>query len=313
MFFLYRIRKKYKKLIQISHKSFVNNSDPKSLLKKRKEKSSLPAQFFSKIFYTKRISLCAPWKGSLTLEAACVLPLFLFAMISILYFVQAIETSVRLSDAFCETSKELGVYAYMKEHAAGEKSRISDIITGGLSSVYAKAQIQKKSDLGKDGGTLSLRSSSFLKSGEMIDLVGSYKVKESVRLLPVPRLKLILRARVRAWTGRDGANGCGSGENGEGALVLITVNGEVYHKNPDCSHIKLSIREVKEDDINLLRNQSGGKYYPCETCNGGHGSVYITDTGNRHHSSLACSGLKRELMLVPISEVKDWRPCSRCG
>lgn len=71
---------------------------------------------------------------------------------------------------------------------------------------------------------------------------------------------------------------------------------------------------VSDTEVKALRNSSGGKYYPCEHCGGGAaGGVYITDNGDRYHSTLACSGLKRTVYAVPVSEAAGKGVCSRCG
>lgn len=278
----------------------------------RKVRNSLPAMMHKIINGNGRMSLSSLRRASLTIEAAMSLPLFVFAMISVLYFIQVVDISVRLTGAICETSNEMAVYAYVKEAGKLQGSSVSDIITGGLSAAYAKNKIKTRGRLEENKGNLSLIKSSFLKEGQMIDLAGTYQVKYPITLLPIKQMKIAVRGRVRAWTGRDGVNGDGSAE-GEGALVLITVNGKVYHKDPECTHIKLSIKPVNKDSVGHLRNESGGKYYPCGQCKGGSNTVYITDTGDKYHSSLGCSGLKRGILLVPMSEVTDWQPCSRCG
>lgn len=291
-----------------NEKRNINNDQNKI----RKVKNSLPAMIHKTINDNGRMSLSALRKASLTIEAAMALPLFLFAMISVLYFIQIVDISVRLTGAICETSNEMAVYAYVKEAGKLQGGGISDIITGGLSAAYAKNKVKTRGRLEENRGSLSLLRCSFLKEGQMIDLAGTYQVKYPVTLLPIKQMKIAVRGRVRAWTGRDGVNGDGSAE-GEGALVLVTVNGQVYHKDPECTHIKLSIKPVDKDSVEHLRNESGGKYYPCGQCRGGSNTVYITDTGDKYHSSLGCSGLKRGILLVPMSEVADWQPCSRCG
>ena len=58
-----------------------------------------------------------------------------------------------------------------------------------------------------------------------------------------------------------------------------------------------------------LRNESGGKYYPCELCGkkvSGMG-VYITNYGSKYHTSMSCGGLKRKIYAVPISETAGER------
>ena len=71
---------------------------------------------------------------------------------------------------------------------------------------------------------------------------------------------------------------------------------------------------VQGKEISGLRNESGGRYYACEHCGGkGGGPAYITDYGDRYHSSLSCSGLKRTVYAVPLSEVIGKGACSKCG
>ena len=96
--------------------------------------------------------------------------------------------------------------------------------------------------------------------------------------------------------------------------VYVTETGLVYHRDYHCTHLELSIHMVLQSEIESLRNEGGGKYHPCQHCmKGAGGGVYITDTGDRYHSSLSCSGLKRTIYAVPLSEVAGKGACSRCG
>ena len=55
---------------------------------------------------------------------------------------------------------------------------------------------------------------------------------------------------------------------------------------------------------------------PCELCaEGKHAdsAVYVTETGDRYHLSIGCSGLKRTVTRVRRSDVTGLPYCSECG
>lgn len=282
---------------------------------KGKEMCILPARNYQKNGRERTFPVMSPG-GGMTLEAACILPLFLFAMLGILQFAQIMLTSSGLLAGMQDTAKDMAAYAYIREMGVSAGDGIpEELVTGGISSIYARNRIKSKSGFTGNFGSFSLLQSGFLRNN-IIDLAVTYKPNQTFTLLPVPELKVALRARVRTWTGRDGSGG--NEQEGEGKekeeTVYVAVTGGVYHKDENCSHIKLSVQTVPRESLKNKRNASGGKYHACEKCKGGSGSsVYVTVFGDKYHSSLGCSGLKRSVKEVPISKVKGWRACSKCG
>ena len=66
--------------------------------------------------FSKRMSLaisnaCSK-KGSLTIEASLLVPIFLFAVISILSFTEILRAQMKINSSLQQTAKELSVYAY---------------------------------------------------------------------------------------------------------------------------------------------------------------------------------------------------------
>lgn len=124
---------------------------------------------------------------------------------------------------------------------------------------------------------------------------------------------VILRTSVRAWVGYTGES---FGETAREEMVYVTPDGQVYHRKRDCSYLNLTVKILPFSGLESARNQSGGKYYPCEYCIKGSGpgvTVYITDHGTSYHSTRDCQGLKRTVMAIPYSEAAGMRCCSRCG
>ncbi|MDO4522692.1 MAG: pilus assembly protein [Eubacteriales bacterium] len=267
------------------------------------------------VLYEKRIFLRI-LRGSLTLETACVLPFFLLVMISVLQFARIGTASSAILAGMQDAAKDMAAYAYIRELGVTPGDAVAgDLIAGGLSAAYAKSRVDRQPGYRKADGIFSLLQTSF--HDEIIDLAGTYQMRHALSALPSLRIKSVLRARVRAWTGRIGSGGNGSDEGEQQEkeeMVYMAKTGTVYHKDPDCTHIRLSIQKMDRAKVNAARNISGGKYHACERCKtSGASTVYVTVYGDKYHGSIGCSGLKRTVSRVPLSEAKGLRPCSKCG
>ncbi|MCR4738852.1 MAG: pilus assembly protein [Lachnospiraceae bacterium] len=258
-------------------------------------------------------------KGSLTIEAALVLPLFLFAMISVIMIGEAVRFSGNLNAALLDAGKKLSIYAY-----AGDKAGLDP---GGLIGGKAVSLTLGKSmtltgldkeesfpvpaENGKSG--LSFIHSTVLGPDQMIDLNAVWRMKIFFPLPGVKGFRVIDRARIRAFTGYDNTRREDRSDEDE-EMVFITETGTVYHRDRNCRHLNLKIRPVQRSSVGKERNSNGGKYYPCEYCGGGSAeNVYITEDGDRFHTKLSCPGLKRTIRTVPISKTGGRPPCSHCG
>ncbi len=242
-------------------------------------------------------------KGSITVEAALVVPVFFLAVVTLLYLMEitAIQTSMRagLQYAGKKAAKEAYVLTAVMPakleqdvvHAIGAERLDRSIVSGGSGGVSCS------------GSRISLRTG-------IGELVVSYQVRLPFPVFRVPPIEYKEKMRIKAWTGYEKP---GFHEENE-ETVYITETGLVYHRDYHCTYLDLSIRMVTSTEVNDLRNNSGGKYYPCEYCGKKSGKgVYITDTGERYHSSLSCGGLKRTVYAVPVSEAVGKGACSRCG
>lgn len=282
----------------------------KAYKKFRKEKHILPAGKHADI------GMGRVFPGSMTVEAAVSVPLFVFAMLAILQFGKIEIVSSAVLAGMTDTAKDMATYAYIQQLGVSAGDGLpAELLAGGISAVYAKSSVERKAGFKSSDGTLRLLRSSFMQD-DIIDLAVTYEAKNTYTILPVPKVNTALRARVRAWTGRDG-NGSAAENGGDGQqeeMVYVTETGHVYHTDENCTHIRLSIQGVSRDDVDKFRSSSGGKYHACEKCHGGSsGIVYITDYGDRYHSSVGCSGITRNVKQIPVSQVEGWKICSKCS
>ena len=148
---------------------------------------------------------------------------------------------------------------------------------------------------------------------ELIRLYNTETVKSVFGMIAAPTAALPIQCVVKPWTGYDvNSSSVGSSEE---EIVYITNNREVYHKSRSCTHLSLSIQIADSGKVSRERNQSGGRYYPCEYCGDGGflTVVFLTTHGDRYHRTLNCRGLKRNIREVYLSQVKELPVCSKCG
>ncbi len=283
----------------------------------------------------KRASPCAFLAASVTVEASIALPLYLFFFANILTAFDILRMQCDLTAALHQTGNAIAAHAFDLKYAGemAEGLKGNDDETGGgtdagtavASLVYAESRV--RSYLGSEylsrsvvqggSGGLSFLQSQIMHRADEIDLVVSYKVKP---FFPGIAAFAAYPAQARyfghAWTGYE-PGGAGMAMNPEDdPIVYITETGTVYHRNLNCSHLKHAVRAVSAEEALAAVNGSGERYTPCEICGGflgGHGVVYISEGGNRIHSSVNCPGLKRTIFYIHLSEVGGRPPCSKCG
>lgn len=274
-----------------------------------------PSIMFSGL-YDIRTFFFASLRASLTLETAIVLPVFLFCMTAVLQYGNVMEQATRFSGALADTGKHMAVAAYVTKYG-GDLESAGEFAIGALSTAYAQNKVLKTAGDTSAVKNENLLLSSFLQKDEMIDLALTYQIKTPIVSVKLPGTIFLQRMKVRAWTGRK-LSGDGSDENGEKEAsteyVYVTATGSVYHEDPECTHLKLSIKPVNKEALETIRNNSGAIYHECEKCKDAQGDiVYITKDGTRYHNSLSCSGLKRTVKQVSKEEVGELRACSKCG
>lgn len=253
----------------------------------------------------KRTSSCLSGrKGSVTVEAALAVPLFFFAVLALFYMleVMSVRTSIRTGMQYAAK-------------AAAEETYIKPTVTPGsleadIVAAIGAERLERSIVVNGSGGIHCQESRMSAVTG-ILELKVNYQVRLPVPVFAVPPVNMEESLRMKGWNGyiRSGFQGQ------DDKTVYVTENGMVYHRDYHCNYLELSIRAVPASQVDGLRNESQGKYHACEICGGRGtaGEVYITDYGDRYHTSLGCSGLKRTIYAIPLSEAVGKGACSKCS
>ena len=308
---------------------------------KNKPKTALQAPFRLTRFQSE-VRRPAPgirlFNASLTVEAALVLPLFLFAMYLLILPLRMMDTAREMQQV-CESVCQDTVQAlYLRSltdkdsPGSGERSetkapadtgdktgssvsRLNGALTGSTVGMAAAAMAGRKAGDGYVVHLLSLRSS-VLGDGETVRVTLDYDYRLPFSVFGLGSIHQSVTASRRAWTGRTEGSltSSGSGDTQEEETVYVGKNSTRYHSSASCHYLSNDLTAVSYASLSGERNSGGKKYHPCSRCAKGvkGGTVYIMPSGTSFHTSESCSAIRAYARAVPKSEVGHLGPCSYC-
>ena len=250
-------------------------------------------------------------RAVMTAEAALVLPLFLFAFVTLLIPMRILDTERQVLAAAEAAAEEISRSGYfLLENPDGRET-----LSEAAAFVYAEAAIRTRlKDADLDG--LSLAGSRLLSDGETVDLKVTYRHRFPFPVLRMQSVQRTVRCVRRAWIGmEDGAaEGSGTPLQEPDRMVYVGKDGTRYHESRTCHYLYNDLTAVPLAQIGQHRSADGSRYVPCSRCGSEAGSmVYILPSGSRYHSGPGCTAIQAYARAVPKSQVQHLGACSYCG
>lgn len=242
-----------------------------------------------------------------TVEASLVIPLYLYAVLTLIYILQFINVRCDIDKAAYHALKyQTGV---ARLSGAVTSASIYSSLLGYLGYNYTSSH----NIIGGNAGIIVLADRSSDSSILNVDI--TYRMRNPFDIFGIGVLKQTHTYTIEAWLGEDKSREWKKDCDIENEKVYITENSDVFHKNRQCSSLVVTVMQISIDKVGTARNENGAKYYECSSCKKqGYGNiVYITPFGREYHGHNNCFALKRTVLQVPIDSVKDRRACLLCG
>ncbi len=245
-------------------------------------------------------------KGSVSVEASLVLPIFLFTMLFFIYICNVNTVKGVIYEGCIETAEYMAEYSYLTHHF--EKAELMDYPMAAVrfrEYVDDNALLDKYVIGGRNG--VCFVGSNFPDGDGFIDLRVTYYIRLKLPIFGNFTRRCEEHIRQKAYLGRQKPEESDEEEEDEDKYVYVTKNGTVYHTTRSCTYLSPKVQSSSLEDA-----RAGG-YKPCEYCGSSAGElVYITPYGDRYHSTESCSRIKRTIYRKKLSEV-SLPPCSKCG
>ena len=278
-----------------------------------KIKETLPGAikllYCSQTFQRRETPHCICRKGSLTVEASVILPLFAGFFAFLLFYFRIMGVQLVVQNALEETGRNLALLSVKELEEPTEEQNYLAVAKGMLVLYLKDEPLVEQYVSGEELG-ISLLASEF--DGDYILLNANYIMRFPVKLFGTQDFLVCQKTRFRKWNGWHG----GTESMNTTELVYVTEYGEVYHMRRSCAYLDLSIRKVFYAELRKLRNYNGEVYEACELCvqeSGWMSSVYITNYGDCYHDALSCGGLKRTIYQKQLAEVGGIPACTKCS
>lgn len=244
------------------------------------------------------------YSASITVEAALIIPIFLFLCIRLISLFELMNTYSQIQMSLFETNqknvKELHKIELQNQWTVSKK----------VSDYLKEIEFNYKSiKNGKRG--FSYINTTVLDENDCIDLVVAYQIKPLLEN-NFANTSFLSRCKMRVWTGYDVLKNVQ--EKNKKEIAYITETGTVYHTNRKCSHLNLTLKIISKKKSSYATNYNGVTYEACEMCGYLEMSkeIIITNYGTKYHTNKLCSGIKRTIIGIEIDKIRNRRKCSRC-
>lgn len=303
-----------------------------------------PHKYFSSIHSRTEKGICLSnlQVGSLTVEAAIALPIFIIFMLALIWPLNILYTELRIREqalAFAlKTSEQYYTFSSISDALSSDNkaddankenngysfdSYTDYFASNGAFILYCSQALPDEalrdhlstSHIKKGSKGLSYKYSSLNKNTDQLDIVIDYSFGLNIPV-KLPTLHCAQRFLVRGFNGKT------LKDIGYQPPVFVYVTsvmeGSAYHRDPHCTHL-LRTTAVYHSTLNPAKElYYNNKYYPycstCKKCNFVDTEYYyITETGEHFHTSLDCPTLQRNVFAIDYNKgVSGRRPCSRC-
>ena len=243
-------------------------------------------------------SLPPSFAGSMTLEAALAVPLFVFFVMNLLFIFEAVRLQSGLQAALQQAGEQVCEAAYYTRFAPGagegsgggsEEANSGTAMSLLVSETYVRNKVT--SYLGESfwrhscvvGGKagLSFAQSKIMTEADRVEIIVNCRIRPFVRIVAFPDFAMQARYCGHAWVGWTPGSGMAGGSGGGNKEeVYVTTYGEVYHTDTGCIYLNPQVRAVSAAEVDNYRSGNGAKYYPCECCRPGGNIPTATAAGS---------------------------------
>lgn len=264
---------------------------------------------------------CLTVAASMTIEAAIVFPIFIFAIALMLLPFRIMETTGRMQEACEELCRDVCQHAYAAMRVGAdldpENSPRDQALYTGISAGLGAYAAQKARDAADDQllGLIDFIDSDCMTDGETVTIVLNYTYRLPFSVLGYNSINQTVTSSRRAWVGKKRSKSDGESSDAD-PLVYVGKSSTRYHLSQSCHYLSNNMKSVEASQIGTIRNSYNGKYHPCSVCakNGvSTGSVYVMASGNAYHTQRNCKAIVAYVKTVHLSEVESMGACSYCG
>lgn len=203
-------------------------------------------------------------KGSLTLESAWVLPIFLFTVLSLLSFLRIYQLQTEHMTKLCDQAKKAGVYAFFYQEEEREIIRSDMVSFRPIVSLFPIQTIRFFYTVKVYPWIGSEAAVSSEEGEEMVYVTEHgevYHATNSCSYLNVS-VQQVTSSRITEYRNKNGGKyyPCEiCGQKRSAGIFYITSWGDRYHSSASCSKLHRSIRLIR-------RSEAVQEYRPCSRC-----------------------------------------------